>query len=136
MLEMELNRLYFRFDMIDVARLDGEIEKRCYEHLQTCFKAHPNHWNDKTWDDAYCIEKQIAMVLSGDSLRHEIKTQLREAVDRKARDALVWSRTIITACAKLLMPPARYGAIYGRARGRPLLAPGLSHATWAWALNH
>jgi hypothetical protein len=88
MLEMELNRLYFRFSMIDVATIDGDLEKKCYEHLQTCFKAFPNQWDDKTWDDAYRIEKQIAMLLRGDFLRHEIKARLREAVDRKARDAV------------------------------------------------
>jgi hypothetical protein len=87
MLEMELNRLYFRFSMIDVATIDGDIEKKCYEHLQTCFKAPPNQWNEKTWDDAYRIEKQIAMLLTGDFLHHEIKARLREAGDRKARDA-------------------------------------------------
>lgn len=87
MLKMELNRLYFRFSMIDVATMDGDIEKKCYEHLQTCFKGLPNQWNEKTWDDAYRIEKQIAMLLRGDFLHHEIEARLREAVDRKARDA-------------------------------------------------
>jgi hypothetical protein len=87
MLEMELNQLYFRFSMIDEATIDGDIEKKCYEHLQTCFKVPPNQWNKKTWDDAYRIENQIAMLLRGDFLHHEIKARLREAGDRKARDA-------------------------------------------------
>ncbi len=87
MLEMELNRLYFRFSLIDEATIDGDVEKKCYEHLQTCFKVLPNQWNEKTWDDAYRIEKQIAMLLRGDFLHQEIKARLREAVSRNARDA-------------------------------------------------
>jgi hypothetical protein len=63
MLEMELNRLYFRFNTIDVATIDGDIAKKCYEHLQIRFKAPPNQWNEKTWDDAYRVEKQLAMLL-------------------------------------------------------------------------
>ena len=87
MLKMELNHLHFRFTTIDVATIESDIEKNSYEHLQACFKALPNQWKDKTWDDAYRIEKQIAMLLRGDFLRHEIEARLREAVDRKARDA-------------------------------------------------
>ena len=87
MLEMELNQLYFRFNTIDVATIDGDIAKQCYEHLQTRFKVPPNQWNEKTWDDAYQIEQQIAMLLKGEILRHEITARLREAFDRKARDA-------------------------------------------------
>ena len=89
MLEMELNQLYFRYDVIDIATIDGDIEKKCYEHLQTRFKVPPSQWSDsdKTWDEANRIEKQIAMLLKGAFLHHEIQARLREAVDRKARDA-------------------------------------------------
>lgn len=98
MLDMELNNLYFRFKRIDVNTIEGDIAKKSYEHLQACFKSPPNQWTEKAWDDAYCIEKQISMLLASDFLHEEIKSRLREAVDRNARDAATLESKYNTLC--------------------------------------
>jgi hypothetical protein len=78
MLQMELSNLKFRFDRIDESKLASDVKKK----LNGLFEK-----PDKTWDDAYHIEKQIAMLLSGDRLHQEITFRLREAVRRNAQDA-------------------------------------------------
>src|SRR5713101_7240865 len=84
MLQMELNRLEFRFSRIDVSKLASDVETKLYPELEKSLKKPP-----LTWDDAYRIESQIAMLLSGDRLHQEITARLREALARNARDAAV-----------------------------------------------
>jgi hypothetical protein len=88
MLKMEVNNLKFRFDRIDATAAASDAEKKRYVDLERSLAAvlakPPETW---AWDDAYHIEKQIAMLLSGDRLHQEISFRLREAVRRNAEDA-------------------------------------------------
>ncbi len=77
MLLMELRNLEFRFGRIDKSKLSSDVKKK----LNDLFQRAP------TWDDAYEIESQIAMLLTGDWLHQEITARLREALERKAPDA-------------------------------------------------
>jgi hypothetical protein len=80
MLNMELDNLKFRFDRFDESKVASDVKKKLKELFEK---------SDKTWDDAYQIENQIAMLLTGDCLRREITARLREAAARKAVDAAV-----------------------------------------------
>jgi hypothetical protein len=78
MLQMELSNLKFRFSRIDQSKVASDVKKK----LNDVFEK-----PDKTWNDAYQIENEIAMLLSGELLRQEITARLREARTRKATDA-------------------------------------------------
>src|SRR5713226_5912935 len=80
MLKMELDNLKFRFGRIDESKVASDVKKK----LNDLFEK-----TDRTWGDAYQIENQIAMLLTGDCLRREIKVRLREARTRDATDAAV-----------------------------------------------
>jgi len=81
MLQMELSNLKFRFGRIDESKLASDVKKK----LNDLFEKKPA----PTWDDAYQIENQIAMLLTGDCLHQQIKYRLREALARNATDAAV-----------------------------------------------
>src|SRR6266545_3249715 len=78
MLQMELSNLKFRFGMIDQSKVASDVK----EKLNGLFDK-----RDPKWDDAYQIENQIAMLLTGDCLHQQIKYRLREALTRNATDA-------------------------------------------------
>jgi hypothetical protein len=80
MLQMELSNLKFRFSRIDQSKVASDVKKKLIDVFEK---------PDKTWDDAYQIENEIAMLLSGELLRQEITARLREALARNARDAAV-----------------------------------------------
>jgi len=80
MLKMELDNLKFRFGRIDESKVASDVKKK----LNDLFEK-----TDRTWGDAYQIENQIAMLLTGDCLRREIKVRPREARTRDATDAAV-----------------------------------------------
>ena len=78
MLKMELDNLKFRFGRFDESKVASDVKKK----LNDVFEK-----PDKTWGDAYQIENQLAMLLTGDCLRREITVRLREARTRNATDA-------------------------------------------------
>ena len=80
MLKMELNNLKFRFGRFDESKVASDVKKK----LNGVFEK-----PDTTWGDAYQIENQIAMLLTGACLRQEITARLREARTRNATDAAV-----------------------------------------------
>ena len=80
MLKMELDNLKFRFGRFDESKVASDVKKK----LNDLFEE-PN----LKWDDAYQIENQIAMLLTGACLRQEITARLREARTRNATDAAV-----------------------------------------------
>src|SRR5262245_41077067 len=82
MLQMELDNLKFRFGRIDESKVASDVKKKLKDIFEKPDK-------DKRWDDAYQIENQIAMLLTGECLRQEITARLREAVTRNATDAAV-----------------------------------------------
>jgi hypothetical protein len=80
MLKMELDNLKFRFGRIDESKVASDVKKKLNDLFE---KPKP------TWDDAYQIENQIAMLLTGECLRQEITARLREARTRNATEAAV-----------------------------------------------
>jgi hypothetical protein len=78
------------------------------------------------WDDAYQIENQIAMLLTGDCLRREIKVRLREALTRNATDAAV----LQTDCDALLKSKKEDDVL------RYFLLEVLENVHWASKLKH
>jgi len=80
MLKMELANLKFRFGRFDESKVASDVKKKLNDLFD---KPVP------TWDDAYQIENQIAMLLTGDCLGQEITARLREARTRNATDAAV-----------------------------------------------
>src|SRR5258708_12306933 len=75
MLEMELNNLKFRFDRIAASKAATDAKDKRYADLETAL-AKP----EKTWDDAYLIENQIAILLTRNHLHQQIIPPLSEPI--------------------------------------------------------
>jgi hypothetical protein len=102
MLGLQFDNLEVRFRTIDKSALTSDSDKKIYDEISAVFDlVRPRSGADSdlsrvgegwtnlalTWDDAYRLETQIALLLSDDRLRQEVAARLRVAAQEQVREA-------------------------------------------------